>query len=157
MKSLEILMDKIAIDPKTKCWVWQRSTREGYGQITIDGFPWTTHRYAYTATNGDIPDGMLVRHKCHNRLCCNPEHLLLGTSLDNWEDSKQVYQEIHLSLTNTVEIGEGSFPNIYPGYRAARRMTGLPMGTLVKYTKDGVFDIQAYRSSCAKKGITPKV
>ena len=31
---------------------------------------------------------MIVRHKCHNPKCCNPEHLQIGTHKDNWNDSK---------------------------------------------------------------------
>ena len=28
----------------------------------------------------------VVRHRCHNRLCLNPEHLLLGDRRENWHD-----------------------------------------------------------------------
>ena len=28
----------------------------------------------------------LVRHRCHNRLCVNPDHLQFGSRLDNWLD-----------------------------------------------------------------------
>ena len=28
----------------------------------------------------------VVRHRCHNRLCVNPEHLELGTQADNKRD-----------------------------------------------------------------------
>lgn len=28
----------------------------------------------------------VVRHRCHNRLCVNPEHLALGTAADNKRD-----------------------------------------------------------------------
>lgn len=48
------------------------------------------HRYVYETYNEcNIPDGMIVRHKCDNDLCINPEHLELGTHKDNMEDRDQ--------------------------------------------------------------------
>lgn len=47
------------------------------------------HRLAYIEYHNlelsDI-DGKVVRHTCDNRRCINPEHLLLGTQLDNIQD-----------------------------------------------------------------------
>lgn len=33
-----------------------------------------------------IPNNKIIRHKCDNRLCINPEHLEIGTMLDNAKD-----------------------------------------------------------------------
>ena len=35
---------------------------------------------------GEIPKGMVIRHKCDNPNCCNIEHLEIGTQKDNIED-----------------------------------------------------------------------
>jgi hypothetical protein len=35
---------------------------------------------------GEIPKGMVIRHKCDNPACCNIEHLEIGTPLDNVND-----------------------------------------------------------------------
>jgi hypothetical protein len=44
------------------------------------------HRVAWVFTNGSIPKGMMVLHKCDNRKCVNPDHLYLGTHCDNMKD-----------------------------------------------------------------------
>lgn len=70
-----------------ECWIWIGSTKNGYGQFTTyknkNNY---AHRMSYVLFKGEIPEGLLVRHKCHNKLCVNPEHLLLGTHQDNMDD-----------------------------------------------------------------------
>jgi hypothetical protein len=46
-------------------------------------------RYVYTLCFGKIPDNLLVRHKCDNPRCINPDHLELGTQKDNVGDMVQ--------------------------------------------------------------------
>lgn len=72
------------------CWPWLgKSQTYGYGVINIGGRgapKVQSNRVAWMLTCGDIPDGAVVRHKCHNRACCNPAHLMLGTRADNVQD-----------------------------------------------------------------------
>lgn len=77
------------IDPETGCWIWTGSVVGGrYGQTTMgDGKPMKAHRVSYLTYVGEIPDGMMVCHKCDNPRCINPEHLFLGSALDNQRDS----------------------------------------------------------------------
>lgn len=44
------------------------------------------HRYVYESYFNEIPQGIIVRHKCDNDLCINPDHLELGTIQDNSND-----------------------------------------------------------------------
>lgn len=46
----------------------------------------STHRLAYEAWVGPIPEGMLIRHTCDTPLCINPDHLIPGTHRDNMQD-----------------------------------------------------------------------
>lgn len=59
---------------------------DGYGMFSIRGYQIRAHRYAYMQHYGDIPDGLIVMHKCDNPSCINPEHLILGTIADNNKD-----------------------------------------------------------------------
>jgi len=67
------------------CWIWMKAkTENGYGRANRKGE--FAHRIAWKLTNGDIPKGLFVLHKCDNPPCCNPEHLFLGTREDNMAD-----------------------------------------------------------------------
>lgn len=69
------------------CWnVTSHSTKYGYADIYRDKVRWRSHRLVYTYEFGEIPEGMVVRHKCDNPKCINPEHLEIGTPQDNVND-----------------------------------------------------------------------
>lgn len=108
---------------KTKtCWFWTGSTlgrrnhRQGHmhrcrrnGKSITD----YVHRISWELHNGAIPKGMCVLHSCDNGLCVNPDHLFLGTQLDNMRDMdakgrrKVPIGEQHsgTNLTDTQVIG----------------------------------------------------
>ena len=59
---------------------------EGYGRIMVARVKYMAHRLSYSLNNGPIPDGYVVRYKCDNPSCINPEHLEVGTQADNIAD-----------------------------------------------------------------------
>lgn len=77
---------------KDECWIWNLSVGSaGYAQLGV--WPYNAHVVAYVLWSGDLSEGELVRHLCHNRRCCNPSHLEKGSYKDNWEDSEEVHRE----------------------------------------------------------------
>ena len=63
--------------------------KRGYGQKHISRKPHYAHRIAYCEANGislDSIKDLVVRHKCDNPSCINPEHLEVGTQADNIAD-----------------------------------------------------------------------
>ena len=74
------------------CWPWTRAiNKSGYGSVWIDKRSHTASRLAYELANGPIPHhdsyhGLVVRHDCDNRRCCNPKHLRIGARGENNED-----------------------------------------------------------------------
>lgn len=69
------------------CWV-VRGTKnpDGYGQLKVWGEGRGAHRVAYEHWVGPIPDGLIIRHKCDNPPCINPDHLEPGSHVDNSRD-----------------------------------------------------------------------
>lgn len=71
-------------EPNSGCYLWLRSVnKKGYGQIGVHRKIHLAHRWAWERENGKIPEGLCVLHKCDTPGCVNPDHLFLGTSVDN--------------------------------------------------------------------------
>lgn len=97
-------------------WLWGRDEK-GYGLMWFEGTTRRVHRVAYCLANGlslsDIK-GLVVRHKCDNPGCCNPDHLEEGSQKENVEDMflrgrdnrpmGEVHHKAKLSETQAKEI-----------------------------------------------------
>jgi len=71
----------------TECLEWTGSVSgSGYGQIKVFGKMVGCHRLSYELHNGAIPIGFEVIHSCDNPICINPDHLSIGTHLENIND-----------------------------------------------------------------------
>jgi hypothetical protein len=75
-----------------ECWLWTASLdADGYGKFAV-GLGGSAqrhvraHRFAYETFVGSIADGLVVCHRCDTPNCVRPDHLFLGTPLDNNDD-----------------------------------------------------------------------
>ncbi len=69
-------------------WPSPGSTTHSSNRLIIHyrGKRMTMARAIYTHEIGDIPTGKIIRHRCDNPMCANPDHLLFGTYADNTHD-----------------------------------------------------------------------
>lgn len=76
-------------EPNTGCFIWAGpEDGKGYGVLFLGRRNHTksAHRFAWERANGPIPKRLCVCHKCDTPCCVNPDHLFLGTHLQNMND-----------------------------------------------------------------------
>ena len=84
---LDYIEKRVEKIPEAGCWLWMGALAVGYPAATINMKKVKLHRLMWQEQHGrQIPDGMYVCHLCDIPCCVNPEHLFIGTALDNIQD-----------------------------------------------------------------------
>lgn len=92
----ERFQEKYIPEPMSGCWLWIASVNAcGYGTVRAYQKPMLAHRVAYLLYRGEIPEDTCVLHTCDNPPCVNPEHLFLGTPMDNVTDMERKNRSYH--------------------------------------------------------------
>jgi hypothetical protein len=66
------------------CHLWKAyKNPSGYGVLTLGKKIRLAHRVSWVLHHGDLPSGKAVLHKCDNPACVNPDHLRIGSNVDN--------------------------------------------------------------------------
>lgn len=122
-------------EPNSGCWLWEKSIgNHGYGNFCIDGQVMTAPRAsvkAYICT--DIPKNVQVLHKCDNRLCVNPGHLMLGSHKDNMAQAsmRRRFRNQHGNLTlSSVDVQ--NILNDDSSQRKIANKYGVSQGTIAR-------------------------
>lgn len=112
------------------CWNWKAKAKSGhgYGIFNLGDHQSNAHRVSWMLSNGPIPDGLFVCHKCDNPRCCNPNHLFLGTPKDNTDDMNRKGRGWNMSMSpglmerlRVMKIGVPRPPEVREKLRLASR------------------------------------
>lgn len=80
----------------SNCWDWTAAKdKDGYGNFHHGGAADKSHRLSFKIHKDSIAKGMFVMHLCDRPSCVNPDHLRLGTSLENNLDMKSKGRTAH--------------------------------------------------------------
>ena len=90
--------DLVAKGGVDECWEWQGcKNNTGYGSMTVSQKVYSAHRIIFALTYPGLIEvkaptnkklKQFILHKCDNRSCCNPNHMVLGNYDDNNKDAK---------------------------------------------------------------------
>jgi hypothetical protein len=96
----EIFWARVDKNGPNGCWLYTfGKDKWGYGDLRYKGKHIQAHRLAWKLLRGD-PGKLDCLHTCHNPTCCNPDHLYLGTDLDNTRDRVAIgRQHVEAKLT----------------------------------------------------------
>jgi hypothetical protein len=93
------------------CWLFKNSNSGIYSKVRWNKKWFLGHRVSHELFIGKIPEGKWVCHKCDTPKCINPEHLFLGTALENAQDCTRkrrrvVGEKNHLSCLTNIQVEE---------------------------------------------------
>lgn len=115
---LQALMANV-LQKENDCWTWQGNVRHGYGIMYLPQAKCSIriHRLMWQVFNKqEIPATAIVRHLCHNRVCCNPHHLAIGTHADNAQDKVNANRQSKGYGTGNAKLTEKEVVEIRTRY-----------------------------------------
>ena len=102
-----------------------KATRCRYPKIWFEGKQIAVSRYIYIQNFGEIPQGFVVRHKCDNPLCINPEHLEIGTHEENMYDMVSRGRSLKGEKHNRAKLTESQVKDIRKSSFGCDRLSRL--------------------------------
>lgn len=119
---IELFWSKVDKSDLEGCWYWKGAKYpSGYGAFGWAyklGYQQRAHRFSWELHFEPIPPGFVVRHKCNNRDCVNPNHLCLGTTQDNTKDRELFGNPAKGTRIGNSKLTELKVKNIYTDPRS---------------------------------------
>lgn len=89
----EMLLRNSIPEPNSGCWLWLRGAKGGgrggrYAVYLWQGRQRLVSHLALLTRGIEVPPKFDACHHCDVTLCVNPDHLFVGTRLDNMRDAK---------------------------------------------------------------------
>ena len=125
------------VDKTRGCWEWTGTQNgRGYGALHVNrGGKRKTikaHRLSYEIRyQCSPPEYLHVMHLCDNRICVNPDHLILGTRHDNMQDAARKGKIVTIGKSQFTHCPSGhpyEDDNLYvtqEGHRRCRECTRI--------------------------------
>ena len=109
---------RVQIKGVEECWPWLgKKNRNDYGFCNIEGLR-HSHRVAAYFHFGAYPKSKHIMHKCDNPICCNPNHLQIGTRELNLQDKIEKQRQAKGSTHGKAKLDEKLVVNLREKYNS---------------------------------------
>jgi predicted XRE-type DNA-binding protein len=115
---IEKFWSKVEKGETGECWNWKAGlSSKGYGGIKIKyhGITWNyAHKLSFYLAFGvnAAQYGLVIRHKCDNPKCVNPDHLLMGTKKENTADMLERKRNAFGEKSGTAKLSNSQVKEI---------------------------------------------
>ena len=146
------------------CWLWTGGLvgRDSRPYFSVDGKKLLAYRIVYELITGEtLVTGEMIRHKCDNKICCNPKHMEKGGHIQNMQDMKerQRHGMPHQTVRHIKKLILQGVPYsvIAERYGCSKSLIS-EIANLRAYAhvqlQDGRFNDEAYSEEALAKGAT---
>ena len=87
------------VEKTDTCWLWRGTHIKGYGMFRIDNRRQRATRVSLRLAGIVVPKGLIVCHHCDTPACVRPDHLYIGTQMQNIADRERRGHNYHSNLT----------------------------------------------------------